>query len=955
MPRAPAVDRRGAYNLASNQGLQLRFKVDITNTAAHFSVEANDATYRRFGVIADYGKLYVQYGDGGGWRYPADLLPNLQLNTWYVLRLVLDDTGRGFYVEAFQESDPAIRGSYTQWMPTGKQWRFHHWIWRGNAYIDDYREFDATGLAWSPDERVLFGYDHLDRLVSATPESGGLGYTGVYTYDAIGNILGKSEGGTALNYTYPASGPGSVRPHAVTTAGGNAYTYDANGNMLTRVESQVTYSQLWDAENRLVSVTSNGQTTQFVYDGDGNRVLQLRPDSSKTAYIGGLMEIDIAAPATPTPTPTATPTATPTNTPTATPTSTPTATPTNTPTPTPTSSPTATSTPAATPGDDFNRADSTNLGSKWTERAGDWHIVSNTLRNKSTGGDIIASYNGGPYANVAVTSKVYIASGSGSTSIGARWGDYSGGLPTQGYNAEMLSTGEVILWRVSDWTQLGSYQIAGYSNGTWYTLTLRANGSSLSVDVNGVTRITASDSAFTSGEAGVWSYASTAVSQHRFDDFVITVLGGGGAMGGRLYAPKSVNSGAVDSESVLTELLDALRRAVASIRAARTLAAPPEGQTLQIPSGQAWKVYYYAGTQRVAMRELTASSDTLYYLHSDHLGNTSLTTCGNTACGIVGSVVGELKYYPFGSTLYTWGNTPTDRRFTGQISEEANLGSLYFYNARYYSPVIGRFLSADTIVPQPGNPQALNRFTYVLNNPIRLTDPTGHRCIEDDDDCGQPARLRQLARRIYGISFTGEMWGYDEMVAVVNAASSIDQRLGRVVAADAARSARIAAKTGAPGDDYRRLGMFNSPGVGEAFRAVFGIVEFRHVDEDNPNAWGFTHTEETGEVVDVYNDAFEADANFTFHFPAHELGHAFAHRTGGPDGWPRVPYDDLANAGFGPFAPGGLWQQSNANTPNEDFADMFLGWAYNHLEVDRNRWMNRNMPRWMALTVTENQ
>jgi hypothetical protein len=85
---------------------------------------------------------------------------------------------------------------------------------------------------------------------------------------------------------------------------------------------------------------------------------------------------------------------------------------------------------------------------------------------------------------------------------------------------------------------LGSYQIAGYSNGTWYTLTLRADGTALSVQVNGVTRITASDSAFSSGEAGVWSYASTAASQHRFDDFVITVLGGGGAPGGRLYAPE---------------------------------------------------------------------------------------------------------------------------------------------------------------------------------------------------------------------------------------------------------------------------------------------------------------------------------------------------------------------------------------------------------------------------------
>ena len=77
--------------------------------------------------------------------------------------------------------------------------------------------------------------------------------------------------------------------------------------------------------------------------------------------------------------------------------------------------------------DDDGRADSTDLGAKWTERAGDWHIVSNTLRNKSTGGapekasgtSIVASYNGGPYGNVGVTSKVYIVSGSGSA-LGGR-------------------------------------------------------------------------------------------------------------------------------------------------------------------------------------------------------------------------------------------------------------------------------------------------------------------------------------------------------------------------------------------------------------------------------------------------------------------------------------------------------------------------------------------------------
>lgn len=40
--------------------------------------------------------------------------------------------------------------------------------------------------------------------------------------------------------------------------------------------------------------------------------------------------------------------------------------------------------------------------------------------------------------------------------------------------------------------------------------------------------------------------------------------------------------------------------------------------------------------------------------------------------------------------------------------------------------MLGRFAQADTIVPDPGNPQSLNRYSYVLNNALKYTDPTGH-------------------------------------------------------------------------------------------------------------------------------------------------------------------------------------------------------------------------------------
>jgi len=124
--------------------------------------------------------------------------------------------------------------------------------------------------------------------------------------------------------------------------------------------------------------------------------------------------------------------------------------------------------------------------------------------------------------------------------------------------------------------------------------------------------------------------------------------------------------------------------------------------------------YERADGQRIAVRVDGA----LYFLHSDHLGSATLTTDAS------GNRVGELHYTPYGITRYEWGSMLTDRRYTGQ-RWDPGLG-LYDYRARYYHPALGRFVQADTVVPEPGNPQSLNRYAYVLNNPIRYNDPTGH-------------------------------------------------------------------------------------------------------------------------------------------------------------------------------------------------------------------------------------
>ena len=122
-------------------------------------------------------------------------------------------------------------------------------------------------------------------------------------------------------------------------------------------------------------------------------------------------------------------------------------------------------------------------------------------------------------------------------------------------------------------------------------------------------------------------------------------------------------------------------------------------------------------------------SSTVYYLLGDHLGSTSVTANSS------GSKAAELRYHPWGGTRFSSGTTPTARRYTGQI-EDAAIG-LYFYNARYYDPALGRFIQADTIIPAPANPQSLNRYAYVLNHPLRYTDPTGHMPYPND---GGPGR-----------------------------------------------------------------------------------------------------------------------------------------------------------------------------------------------------------------------
>ncbi len=140
--------------------------------------------------------------------------------------------------------------------------------------------------------------------------------------------------------------------------------------------------------------------------------------------------------------------------------------------------------------------------------------------------------------------------------------------------------------------------------------------------------------------------------------------------------------------------------------------------------------YYYAGGQRVAVRkdgELSYLLGDPSRVLRDHLGSASVVA------DVDGGLLSETLYKPWGETRYSGGAVmPTDRLYTGQIAEPI-LG-LYFYNARWVDPVLGRFAQADTIIPNPGDPQSWDRYSYTMNNPVRYTDPSGHYVPTDLDD-----------------------------------------------------------------------------------------------------------------------------------------------------------------------------------------------------------------------------
>ncbi len=145
-------------------------------------------------------------------------------------------------------------------------------------------------------------------------------------------------------------------------------------------------------------------------------------------------------------------------------------------------------------------------------------------------------------------------------------------------------------------------------------------------------------------------------------------------------------------------------------------------------SGTAQRFMIYSGDRAVAVVTQATAAGPLQveYLHDDSLGSVETITASDQ------SVVSTRHFDAFGDSRGPIASVSQEPYgYTGQ-EEDAELG-LVNMHGRLYDPQLGQFLSPDPEIQQPYG-QGLNRFAYVLNRPLNLTDPSGFNTEEWETD-----------------------------------------------------------------------------------------------------------------------------------------------------------------------------------------------------------------------------
>ena len=141
----------------------------------------------------------------------------------------------------------------------------------------------------------------------------------------------------------------------------------------------------------------------------------------------------------------------------------------------------------------------------------------------------------------------------------------------------------------------------------------------------------------------------------------------------------------------------------------------PLSQVLEMTEANGTRTVYAYGLGLLSQKK---NGKTLYY-HYDLRGSTIALTDDN------GNIVDRFSYLPYGKVIHDLGNTQTPFLYNGRDGVMTDISGLYYMRARYYDPVLRRFINRDTLLGDIGKIASLNRFAYVNGNPVDSVDSLG--------------------------------------------------------------------------------------------------------------------------------------------------------------------------------------------------------------------------------------
>lgn len=642
---------------------------------------------------------------------------------------------------------------------------------------------NAVG-ANSPTFINTFNYDQKDRLVSAT-SAGTNGNASLwpaesYTFDDIHRMRTRTIGGIANTYTYPASSGTGSHPDAPTAYQGVTYQYDANGNQIARIKNGVTETRTFDPEGRMVKINDGTTVTEYIYDANGQRLIKTvttalpTPTATPSTGLRGeyysgtsfndykLTRYDSAIDfswGTGSPDPAL---------------------------PADGFSARWTGNVYAPPSDVGPNVDTSyTLGvtsdagvrvwvngvlriDNWTAHSAVENRSSFTLKSNRVYPIKVEYYEGSTTAN-ATLQMYWLKRNTLACQVdpSACW---SRGLPME---LTPPSSGGSLLAEYYDNSNFTGLKFTRNDPGVRFDWGNAAPDASMGVDTFSVKwsgKVTATTSGtytfYTMSDDGVRLWVNGQQLVNNWTDHAPTENSGQIAL----------NAG--QQYDIRLEYYENGYGARVEL-----LWLPPGGAKQTIPPGQfspaavpnntsrmiyisglyeeditpgstttQYTSYYTLGGKVVGMRKVVGTTSTQYRIVGDHLGSTSLIVDAQPTP----QVVQRTYHKPYGEVAWNWSASesgPTALTSMGYTGQRLEIESgLMYYGARFYDPVLSYFVSADTIAPGKGDARTRNRYSYVLNNPLRYTDPTGH-CHKDNhpsgsEDCRKQAAAEELA--LYG-------------------------------------------------------------------------------------------------------------------------------------------------------------------------------------------------------------